>query len=163
MASGQNDGRGGNPPLLPPLHKGGYLVPDRRGRRPRRPAPSCQSTERSERRDLLTDLLVQEISPLGRCRFLGRNDRENPCLHRLAKPNGGGGIFALAKMTEGATPLLECSRGGGILASGQNAGRVFPLANQAARSLKKACPFHQRRLSFLNKNAINVHFLVDRM
>ena len=35
----------GNPPLLPPLHKGGFLTPDRRGRRPRRPAPSCQSTE----------------------------------------------------------------------------------------------------------------------
>ena len=92
---GKNDGRGGNPPLLPPLHKGGFVTPDRRGRRPRRPAsPSCQSTEpfsplvipteplfplvipteRSERRDMGTDLLVHEISPLGRCRFLGRND-----------------------------------------------------------------------------------------
>ena len=75
--------------------------PDRRGRRPRRPVfPACQSTEpppplvipteRSERRDLGTNLHIQEISPLGRIRFLGRNDKGNPCLPHLALQNGGG-------------------------------------------------------------------------
>ena len=166
LPSGQNDGRGGNPPLLPPLHKRGFLTPNRRGRRPRRPAsPSCQSTEplspfvipteRSERRDLGTNSLVQEISPLGRCRFLGRNDRENACLHRcvamgevafcplgkmtegaapLLARSRGGGIFALAKMTEGEAACLGCSRGGGILPSGQNDGRglFFPRRGRKA-------------------------------
>ena len=44
---GKNDGRGGNPPLLPPLHKGGFLAPDRRGRRPRRPARPLLSIGRA--------------------------------------------------------------------------------------------------------------------
>ena len=120
--------------------------PDRRGRRPRRPAcrPACTR-----------DFSARSL------RFLGRNDTENACLHRLAKPNGqrcerpqcgmqrvelrpkqraggaisdalrlcfgldGGGIFALAKMTEG---VCSSPSGGGCRrqATGEGESRFLP-------------------------------------
>ena len=73
--------------------------------------PSCQSTEplsplvipteRSERRDLGTDSHAQEISPLGRLRFLGRNDRRAFLPPPFPQGNGGGGILPSGQNAEG--------------------------------------------------------------
>ena len=71
---------------------------------------------------------------------LGRNDRENPCLHRLAKPNGGGGTGSQLPVTEGGQFVLGAAGEVAFCPLGKmTEGAVLPSVGSDASARSAGC------------------------